>query len=110
MTKIKKTLALMMVLVMAMTTLSLPASATQLESEIEPISEVIPCSKCGDGAYSYYQSVDEAWPTITSASNCYKGYADNHTHYTAYRYYYVVCPTCGTYKLSEGYVNICYGA
>ena len=109
MTKIKKRLALLMALVMAMTMLALPASATQLETEIAPISEVIPCPRCEDGAYSYYQSVDEQWIIVTSASSCYKGYAENHTHYIAYRYYYIVCPTCGTYQFSEGYVNTCYG-
>lgn len=109
MTKIKKRLALMMALVMAMTMMALPASAAQLETEIEPLSEVIPCPRCEDGAYSYYRTIEEEWITVTSSTNCYKGYADNHSHCIELRYYYIVCPTCGTYKLSEGYVNTCYG-
>lgn len=97
MTKIKKTLALMMVLVMAMTTLILPVSATTVEDEVEPCSgTVLECPVCGKETYGY------AGPFVEQGSDdivCSNNPRTEHTHYYNYYYNRYLCTNCGFIKL-----------
>ena len=89
MTKIKKTLALMMVLVMAMTTLVLPASAVTPEEEMQPYVAYKTCPNCGGDV-----------PLICT-SGYFSGvvreivYTANHKHQWEGTAGYCTCSDCG---------------
>ena len=93
MTKIKKTLALLMVLVMAMTVLVLPASAVSTEEGVEPCAAYAHCPSCGTitAYYTGTYNASEAIPVV--AYQCiYRAEAHNHYQKVVYERYR--CGTC----------------
>lgn len=95
MTKIKKALALMMVLVMAMTTLALPASAVASEKELEPCAAVMECTTCGNSMTLTKTVTNAAEYRSVVAYECgYYAPAHNHVRTVSYKLY--SCATCGT--------------
>ena len=93
MTKIKKRLALLMALVMAMTMLALPASAATGEDEVAPCGAVVECVNCGgecsrssgETKSKVYMGEDEERVCHVPAH-----YHTKHVPYTTY-----ICTSCG---------------
>lgn len=85
MTKIKKTLALLMVLVMAMTMMTLPASAAEIEEEVEPCIAIMECGVCG-GVFRFVQHCDVIVDSKVEEGVVFVRYQ----HYDVYS-----CETCG---------------
>lgn len=104
MTKTKKTLALMMVLVMAMTVFAFPVSAAASEENaVEPKASAVACPICSNSVlvrsvYSYKYEVTE-----TSCSG--DSVVDAHT-VKVYNNY-ASCSTCGDTLISKTYKTYC---
>ena len=94
MTKIKKRLALLMALVMAMTMLALPASAAEAEDEaISPQAVVGQCPNCGGTGTTTDDFVrTEVWQEGSCRPDS-NTTVHVHTYYIYDRYIY--CRTCG---------------
>lgn len=109
MTKIKKRFALMMVLVMAMTMLALPASAsTDGENSVEPRYVVVSCPSCGGDAVFSRRVIDERYGSSPVAENICPTESDAHSHYLYRSYDLYVCNSCGhTFKINYSYSKKC---
>ena len=93
MTKIKKTLALVMVLVMAMTTLVLPVAAVAPQEEVAPCAAESTCLNCGELSMRQYY-VNKTETVYVTCGAC--SYAHKHTRVN--RYLDSACSNCGYYK------------
>lgn len=108
MTKIKKALALMMVLVMAMTTLALPVSAETVEEKTQSLAPRGPayfCPICSEGA-TFLGSTNSSKSVNAPAGSC-SYYSLSHQHTVTTYYNEVRCPNCGTYKYAVGTATYC---
>ena len=83
MTKIKKTLALVMVLVIAMSSLILPVAAA--ETDVEPAAAVARCRVC-DGDFKFEKHCDVVYETKVEAGITYVRY---------HRFDVYSCVVCG---------------
>lgn len=91
-------MALMMVLVMAMTVLVLPASAATVEDTISPQASVIPCSSCGEKTATYTRTVSGAkeYQYVVAYQCTYNDEGHNHVRTVTYQVY--SCPCGATTK------------
>lgn len=92
MTKIKKRLALMMALVMAMTTLILPASAANVEDEVVPCAVTRFCSTCGGDVTQRRLLVATRKVDVSSCNKS----SSEHDHTLNTYDVYDTCVNCGT--------------
>lgn len=109
MTKIKKSLALMMVLVMAMTILAMPASATTVEeAAIEPRYVAVTCTSCGGEAVFVRRVTNERYGSVPVAEGICQHEKGDHSHYKVRDYDTYTCKSCGyTLKLNYSYSTVC---
>lgn len=90
----KKTLSLLMAIVMLMSVLIIPAAAAAPDDTIAPCSDFYECPRCYTMGYlrNVLENNSVSTVTVSSCSN----YNHPHSHYKYYDQYIIDCYYCGT--------------
>ena len=90
----KKTLSLLLAIVMMLSVLVIPAAAAAPEDDVlDPCATFMDCPQCGTSAYLRNTLKNQVKAvTVSKCSNK----ATSHVHYKTYDQYIIDCTYCGT--------------
>ena len=91
----KKTLSLLLALVMLMSVLIIPAAAAMPEEDVAEPFAWMDCPRCHDSARIY--SSTPVYREMHNVTSCSK-YNAAHTHYRSGTRYVLECPNCGAFQ------------
>ena len=106
----RKTLSLLLAIVMMLSVLVIPAAAAMPDEDIAMPLQFITCPKCSDPA-RVSSSATVYGGNVTVHACTYAAYS--HIHEVGYATQYLLeCPNCGTYRTAKIYAgyNFCHAA